>query len=160
MPTTKIRIRRPRPARLTGDAEMDLWLGYDPSRPLPFASDEERRALWFRHRERLMQWFGGHGKRPLAWWRYEAPDLGLEFPGIALERSTLWEAGLLAENEKVELETFWRKQFDRAQAPNFFHPLAPGQTLEGGDAREALYSWADIPRDLVRRWAAAERADV
>jgi hypothetical protein len=154
MSTTKIRIRHPRPARLTGDAEMDLWLGYDPNRPPPFASDEERRALWFRHREQLMEWFGGRGRRPLAWWRYEAPDLGLEFPGMALERSTLWSAGVLTASERTELEAEWRRQFDRAQVPDFSHCKGPGEFLRGAPARAALYAWADIPPALVEAWSA------
>src|SRR5262249_6606266 len=60
--------------QLGGIAEMELWLGPFPHLPPAFDSDEQRRELWFRHRDRLMEQFGAHGRRPQAWWRYEAGE--------------------------------------------------------------------------------------
>jgi hypothetical protein len=51
---------------ITSLQEMELWLG--PSRHGSlFASDEERRRQWVKHRDRLMQLFAHSGRRPQAW---------------------------------------------------------------------------------------------
>ena len=78
-----------------------------------FKSEEHRRATWFRYRDKLMQQWARHGRRPLGWWCYEAPEKGLRYPGYEHERSILYEAGLLTEGERTELEAWWRKEFDR-----------------------------------------------
>jgi len=129
---------------------MELWLSPGRNGTL-FASDEERRALWARHRDRLMQWFSHGGHRPWGWWKYEAP---IRYPGYDRERSTLYERGLLTEAEVAELMTFWRRAFDRAHRPDFFIALGPGRILNGAQARPAQYAWADIPADLVEQWTA------
>jgi hypothetical protein len=133
-------------------AEMDLWLGPSPYLAPAFDSDEQRRELWFRHREQMMEQFGSRGRRPQAWWRYEAGEL--RWPGRDRERSTLYEAGLLGEEERAELLAYWREQFDRAHDPGFFHCGGPGQFLEGEAARRAHFAWADIPPALVEAWSA------
>jgi hypothetical protein len=139
--------------QLDGIAEMDLWLGPSPYLAPAFDSDEQRRAVWFRHRARLMENHGSRGRRPAAWWRYEAGDL--RYPGYDLERSTLYEANVLAEAERAELLRYWREQFDRASAPGFFHCEGPGRFLHGAAARRAHCRWADIPPALVEAWSAA-----
>jgi hypothetical protein len=100
--------RRPTPLHtLTGQQEMELWLGASDGGS-SFADERERRAAWFRHRGRLMQLFAQGGKRPVAWWQYEAPG-ELYYPGPDYERSTLYEWGLLAETERDELVVCWRR---------------------------------------------------
>src|SRR5262245_12974140 len=128
--------------QLSGTTEMDLWLGPSPNLPPAFDSDEQRRELWFRHRERLMELLGSHGRRPMAWWRYEAGEL--RYPGYDRERSTLYEAGLLAEAERAELLAHWREEFDRAYDRDFFCCKGPRKFLHGAAARREHFKWADI----------------
>jgi hypothetical protein len=66
--------------------EMELWLGRSHRGSL-FASEEERRSAWFEHRDRLMGYWGNNGRRPQAWWKFEAP---FKYPGFNRERSALW----------------------------------------------------------------------
>jgi hypothetical protein len=140
------------PSDITSAQEQELWLGA-PDAGSSFASEEERSAAWFRHRDRLMAMWARDGKRPVAWWNYEAPA-ELYYPGPDYERSTLFEFGLLAETERVELVANWRREFDRANAPGFFHCAGPGQYLSGPEAVEAHIRWADIPATLVEAWTA------
>jgi hypothetical protein len=60
------------PSDITPEQEMELWLGA-PDGGSSFASEEERRAAWFWHRERLMAMWSTGGKRPVAWWQHESP---------------------------------------------------------------------------------------
>src|SRR5262249_53409942 len=119
MPTTRQYIRRPARATLTYGQEMELWLG--PSHHgTTFASDEHRRATWFRYRERLMRRFATNGKRPMGWWLYESPFPSRRHPGIEHQRSILYEfTDVLSAEERVELEQWWREQFERSWRPNF-----------------------------------------
>jgi hypothetical protein len=142
----------PRPPPLTGQQEMELWLGASDAGS-SFASEKQRQAAWIQHRDRLMALWGCHGRRPMAWWQYEAPP-AMYHPGPDYEKSSLFEADLLTETERVELVANWRREFDRAQQPNFSHCLGPGKFLDGDAAREAHYRWADIPDTLVEAWSA------
>jgi hypothetical protein len=149
----KIRTRRGGSANRRGWpdvlAAMELWLGPSPHLPPAFVSAEHARAAWLQHRDRVMEQHGSHGRRPVAWWAFEAP---FGYPGRDLERSTLYGAGLLAEAERSELMRYWRAQFDRARDPEFFHCEGAGRILHGEAARRAHYRWADIPIDLVEEW--------
>jgi hypothetical protein len=97
-------------SELTADQEMSLWLGVGPRHNLhPFASDDERRAAWFKHRDRLIGTLPSTpGRRPMAFWQYDAPDLGLRWPGYEHEQEALYEAGLLQGAEREALEAEWR----------------------------------------------------
>jgi hypothetical protein len=139
---------------LTASQEQELWLGPNPNLGSQFNGAEHARAAWSRHRVRLLELFGSHGRRPLAWWRFEAT---IDHPGYARERSALYEANMLAEAERAELLRYWREQFDRAHGPDFFYCGGPGQTLEGAAARCAHFEWADIPPALVEAWSAERR---
>jgi hypothetical protein len=132
-------------------AAMELWLGPSPHLPPAFDSAEHARAAWSQHRDHMMEQHGSHGRRPVAWWAFEAP---FEYPGRDLERSTLYAAGLLAEGEREELLAYWRAQFERARDPEFFHCEGAGRILHGAAARAAHYRWADIPPALVEAWSA------
>jgi hypothetical protein len=141
---------------ITPQQEMELWLG--PSHHgSSFASEEERRRLWVENRDRLMRLFGRDGCRPIAWWKYESP---VPFPGLKLQRSTLYEHGLLGEAEARALVSDWKVEFERASQPSFFFTAAPGEILQGEAARQKHFAWADIPSALVQQWEAArQRAD-
>jgi hypothetical protein len=136
---------------LTASQEQELWLGPSPYLGSFFSDAEHVRAAWFRHRARLLELFGGRGHRPAGWWTFEAP---IEHPGYDRERSTLYEAGLLGEEERIELLAYWREQFDRAHGAGFFYCGGPGRILEGEAARRAHFAWADIPPALVAAWSA------
>jgi hypothetical protein len=152
MPTTRQYLRRPHRAALNATQEMELWLG--PSHHgTAFASDEHRRAAWFRHRDKLMRLWGKDGHRPQAWWWYEAPE-GLWYPGHDHERSILYTAGVLSEEERAYLEAQWRKEFDRTWDPHFSHIAEPGKIFTGEAARERHCLWADVPPDLYEEWTA------
>ena len=88
--------------------------------------------------------------------QYEAPA-ELYYPGPDYERSTLYEADLLNETERVELVAYWRREFDRASASGFTHCAGPGKFLSGQQAFEAHVRWADVPPALVEEWAAEHR---
>jgi hypothetical protein len=139
---------------LTPSQQQELWLGVNRNLGSYFRDAEHARAAWLQHRARLLELFGNRGRRPLAWWAFEAP---LEHPGCDRERSTLYEAGLLGEEERTELLTYWREQFDRAHGPDFFVCMGPGKILDGAAARCAHFEWADIPRALVEAWGAERR---
>jgi hypothetical protein len=159
MPTNRAYIRRPRrSSQLTWDKELDLWLGAGPRHNLtPFATLEARRAAWEKHRDRFIGKLpSSPGKRPAAWWDYDAPP-GLRRPHGGCEASILWQAGLLVGEEKAALEAEWRREFERAQTKGFMLCEGPGKVLTGPAARRAHYVWADIPTELIKRWTVAHR---
>jgi len=141
---------------LTAAQMQELWLGASHNGSV-FGSEGERREAWTRHRDRLMQLWGQHGRRPLAWWCFEAPD-DLDYD-YASEQSTLYEAGLLSEIEEAELVARWKYDFDRACRPGFFLCMGPGRFLEGEEAREAHYRWADIPAALIEQWRRLQKEE-
>src|SRR5262245_17524860 len=153
MPTNRTLMRRPSRRRLSGLQEMALWLGEDPHHPV-FRNEEEAREAWFCHRDRLLAVWGRHGRRPMAWWCFEA---GIPWPGRDRQQSVLFEAGVLAEDEAAELVVWWRQQFERAQHPDFSHCEGPGRFFSGEAARVRHYAWADIPASLVKEWEQAYR---
>jgi hypothetical protein len=151
MATNRHPIRHPHRGRVNHARRMTLY-GPDP-RWDAFDTEEEAGAAWAQHRERILEHY--RGRRPLGWWHFEAGDL--RYPGYDRERSTLYETGLLGEAERAELVTWWREQFERAQAPDFWICLGPGRSLEGAPARRQHYKWADIPRSLRLRWTREHR---
>ena len=155
MATNRIPLRRRVRGELNSDQEMALWLGVGRNGSFPFEDGDEAHELWDRHRARLMDMFATHGRRPMAWWRYDAPK-GIQFD-YDTERSTLYEAGQLSEPEAAALIAYWREEFERAQAPGFGYCAGPGKWLTGQAAREAHHAWADIPASLVERWGVRER---
>jgi len=152
VPTNRKYLRRSQRAPISSVQEMELWMG--PSRHgSAFASEAQRREAWFRHRERLMAWWGQDGRRPLAWWAYEAPE-GLKYPGYDYQRPVLYEAGVLSAEERARLEAYWREEFDRSWDPHFFHCAGPGKIFKGDAARVKHWLWMDLPLELHDRWMA------
>jgi hypothetical protein len=132
---------------------MELWLGPNPSLSSRFRTPEEARAMWNRHRDELMRRHGSNGRRPVAWWCFEAP---FPYPGHDVECSTLWRAGALGEDKRLRIEARWRQEFDRAQEPGFVE-YEDSQMVEGVRARRLHYEWADIPHELAEQWTAERR---
>jgi hypothetical protein len=152
MATNRHFIRRHLRRELTHAEEMELWLG--PShRGSLFASREDLQEVWLANRDRVMAAHAKWGRRPMAWWEFEAP-----FPRPSdRERSALFEAGLLGVEEREQLVAWWRRQFERAYEPLFFHCEGPGRYFSGAVGRRKHYRWADIPRSLLKEWAAQRR---
>jgi hypothetical protein len=148
MPTNRKPLRRHRRG-LDHDQEEELRFGPKAGKSV-FGSGEELHAAWFAHRERLMARYGQRGRRPMAWWHFESD---LDYPGYDEERQTLFEAGLLGEQERADLVALWREQFEKAQRPNFtFNTGAAAGWLKDEAAKRAHYQWAGIPKSLVQQW--------
>ena len=147
MPTNRRYIRRPQRSSLTATQEMELWLG--PSHHgSAFESDEHRRAMWFRHRDKIMRQWGRGGRRPMGWWLYESP-WNRRHPGIDHERSILYEfSDVLSADERTELEAYWRKEFERSWSPNFSF-FADGKMYSGDAARWQHWLFVDLPPPIL-----------
>jgi hypothetical protein len=120
-----------------------------------FSNDEQAREAWFLNRERLMRLFAFGGRRPLAWWKFEAK---IPWPGFNRERSTLWEANLLGATERRQLEHDWHSEFVQSLAPNFTFRERDGHYLHGHEAHIANLVFHDVPAALAEQWAAADDA--
>ena len=160
MSTNQTPLQRPNRAPLSHEGQMSLRYGELASRP-GFASEEERRAAWFNHRDELLQHCSG-GQRPAGWWDYESP---IPYPrDRAYAAATLYENGLLNESELAELMIHWRQAFERSQNPRFMFCLGFAKPsdpvaswLKGAAARKAHYRWAGIPRELLKEWMTQRR---
>jgi hypothetical protein len=86
---------------LSYSALLELWLG--PCNSSVFDSTEQLRDAWIRGRDVAMRLWGSHGRRPMAWWCFEAPGLGLRWPGYDAETRYLLETNTLSEAERAEL---------------------------------------------------------
>jgi hypothetical protein len=155
MPTNRVPLHRRR-RHLTWAEEMSLEWGEAEHRGIAFRTDQERREAWERHRDYLMARCD-RGFRPQAWWDYDCP---IPRPrDHDYEKAVLWEAGLLTDQERKDLEAQWREHYDQAQRPGFQFCIGHakhGDTfatwIKGRAARRAQYKWAGIPHELVRRW--------
>jgi hypothetical protein len=127
---------------LTLSELQELWLGAHPTTGSCFSTREELVAAWAAGRAVVMRLWGSHGRRPMAWWEFDAGDL--KHPGYDRERSTLWRAGVLSESERTELEAEWRQAFDAAKG-------------KAAKERREAYEFADIPIELIERWQGARR---
>jgi hypothetical protein len=92
---------------------MELILGPSLMLGSLFATREELRAAWERHREALLQQ-SSPGRRPAGYYEFEWPH-GPR-PRYDVERSTLWRSGLLSDEEKAGLEHEWRREFEARTA--------------------------------------------
>jgi hypothetical protein len=128
---------------LTFSELQELWLG--PCNGSVFNSTEELRDAWDRGRAVAMRLWGSGARRPMAWWCFEAPGLGLKWPGYDHEQSYLFEHNALSETEHEQLLAGWRRDFEDASL------------LKDAVARQKHLDWADVPHSLRRRWTAARR---
>jgi len=151
MPRHRNFIRRSHRKTMTASQMQELWLGANHNRS-HFVNDADRREMWWSNRDRIMELWGCHGRRPVAWWFFEAPEMGLRYPGSQYERSVLWEAGVLSEDERAALEREWREAWEFCWRPNFFHCARPGKIYNGDEARVRHLVWADVPPELVYKW--------
>jgi hypothetical protein len=141
---------------LTSGQIQELWLGPSHNGSY-FGSREELEQAWEQNRNEVMRLFANNGRRPRAWWCFDAPSLNLKYPGYDREQSYLFEAGVLSEAECAELLRSWRRKFEQAQTPGF--DLNDGERILIGDrARAAHFEWAGIPRALVEQWSAEHPA--
>jgi len=115
-----------------------------------FSNDDEAREAWVLNRPRLMSLFAFGGRRPQGWWKYESP---IPWPGFNLERSTLWEAGLLGAAERRALEADWRNEFFLSLQPGFTFRERSGDYLHGHEAHIAHLVFCDVPAALAERWS-------
>jgi hypothetical protein len=159
MATNRHPIRHSHRGRLNHPQEMVLRYGEDP-RWDAFHSEEEHRDAWLRNRDRFLAQYR-YGRRPQAWWQFEAP---IPYPGYDCEQSTLYDAGLLGDEERAQLVSEWRQEFEKAQVRGFTYCAGfakPGATvatwLKGAAARRAHYRWAAIPRELLKEWMSQRR---
>ena len=122
----------------------ELWLGPNSNEGSLFRSREELHAAWLEHRDEVMAEWGSNGRRPAAWYEFEAPpDLHDDYDR---ERSQLYERGLLGIDEAARVQAEWRQEFDRAQ------------TRFRTDAeRRRYYCEIDLPDSLRKEWEAERR---
>jgi hypothetical protein len=145
--THQARRRRVRLQAIAGGGSVlsqmqELWLGPNSSHGSLFGSREELQSAWQQHRAEVMRLWGSHGRRPMAWWEFEAGNL--EYPGYHHEQSYLFEHNAFSEAERTELLAGWRKEFEHACS------------LEGA-ARKSHLDWADVPHSLRQQWQAARK---
>jgi hypothetical protein len=139
---------------MTGDlspsdcAELqELWLGPNPNLGSLFADRQELREAWEQHRAEVMALFAKDGRRPMGWWEFEAPGLGLKYPDDEREQSYLFAtAGVLSEDERAELLSFWRDEFERGYSPGY-----------SAEQRRKHFRAIDLPRSLQRELMAERR---
>ena len=127
---------------LTLSELQELWLGAHPTTGSHFRSREELVAAWEAGRAVVMRLWGSHGRRPMAWWEFDAGDL--KHPGYDRERSTLWRAGVLSESERTELEAEWRREYEAVRG-------------KGVRERREHLEHCDVPHELIEAWTAARR---
>jgi hypothetical protein len=96
-----------------------------------------------------MMLMAGAGRRPREWWAYETEARRPTDSGD--ETIALYEMGELTEAELAELMPDWRARYEQAQSPNFRYCTGNGW-LKGDAAKQALYRWAGVPPEVVRKW--------
>jgi hypothetical protein len=145
------RLRKAR-GELGPGEKMELIYGPSPAMGSCFESREALQAAWTAARDELLG-RANPGRRPQAFYEFEWDG---PRPAYAVERSTLWRAGVLTADEQAELERDWKMEFEAAQG-DFTLNDGSGELLVGDCARAAHYAHHDIPRELVRKWLAARR---
>src|SRR5262249_22403513 len=120
---------------LTFSELQELWLG-PCAGGSGFSRSEGLRAARGRGRAVCMRLWASGGKRPLAWWCLEAPDMGLTWPGYFHQQSYLYAHNALSQEERDGLEVAWWREFDAAKG------------MGARERREHL-KHHDVPDELV-----------
>jgi hypothetical protein len=120
------------------------FLTYGPRDDHDGAFDDEEAVLqaWAQHRERILARYQGGGRRPWGFWAIDHPEL--PWRGYDRQRSILYGAGLLSEQDRTGLVSWWRAEYVKAEG------------LDAG-ARRQRHREIDIPRSLLREWNAERR---
>ena len=128
---------------LTPSQLQELWLGPNRNLGSQFADRAELEQAWREHRAEVMA-MSKPGQRPAAWYEFERP------PGVRIsdehEASTLWRAGVLGAEEKLDVEAEWRREFEHGFTRSY-----------DAKRRREHFRWADIPRELVEAWTAERK---
>jgi hypothetical protein len=119
-------------------AAQELWIG-PPAGGSQFPDRAALEAAWMRLRSFVMAEYARLGRRPMGWWEFEAPSLGLKYPADEREQSYLFEANILPENERADLLAHWKVEFGRGY-------------LSDAKSRREHFRDADIPRSLIKMW--------
>jgi len=102
---TKTRASKPRRLLSLDKVWLELLLGPDP-RWQHFRDDEDRRQHWFAYKAEMLESFGNGGKRPWAWWRFEANRDA--YPRDACsEADALYRMNVLSAAERELVERGW-----------------------------------------------------
>lgn len=134
---------QPAPDKLGSDQRTFLLYGPDDRCGDAFNTEAEVEAAWQRYREALLACCPP-GRRPWGWRIFDELGARVPWKGYDRERSGLWRAGVLSLEETATVERQWRLDFVRAQ------------NLDEARKR-AHFAWADIPRELVRRWKQSKK---
>jgi hypothetical protein len=143
MPTDRLPLQRPLRGNLTVEQAQELCIGINHNIGSYFVDTEAAEAAWARHRDWLMREFGNPGKRPLAFYVFDRPDLPFD---VDHETSILWRAGALTPAEKIAVEQEWHAEFTRAYSPGF-----------SVARRRQHLDWADVPSELRKCWRLQQR---
>jgi hypothetical protein len=129
---------RRHPGQASKDMEMWLGVGHDGS---VFATEAEAECYWREHRARLWPLLCVNGRRPRAWWHWEA-KLICDYDD---ETALLYDLGELSETEERHFVPIWRRAYDRIAG------------LQGYTATRAGLDEAILPRNLLRQWNGERR---
>jgi hypothetical protein len=138
--------------RLSHAQQMFLQYGPAPGWADAFSSEQECRLVWVCNRDDLLAAYPP-GRRPIAWWRFEAR---VAYPGYDREPVVLYESELIGGDERAALEREWRREFERAFTPNFFHCEA-SRIFNAAAARRMHFRWMGAPRALLASWVRERR---
>jgi hypothetical protein len=121
----KRRTAKTRTYELTSERWYDLWLGRDPRTGVKrvFGSEADRRECWRQHRDTLMEQHAQGGKRPRAFWDYEADQSTIPADAIS-EADAIIRMGIASPSEEATILAGWRGWIEwsrmRSSSPSEF----------------------------------------
>jgi hypothetical protein len=141
-------VKRRKTKRHFGELNHDEWisltLGERPDRQA-FDSDEDRRAAWEQHREAELASIN-LGRRPAAWWDYDAPARRDHNMNSMLQ---LFRLGELRGDELQYAMRHWADWAEKARKLHYV--LGPGNIVTASpEAEERWRAWAGVPDEMFR----------